>query len=179
MTKVIDNRVIDIRKPTASDAESIVTLCNNERRKLYSSLLQDFGKDYYEYNSDSLEREIIAYRYRLQNKHHLMRYCAFLDDTLVGYMVCSVDSDGQLQLHGIYVDSSVHGMGIGSKLMKYIFNLHDRKVCKLRVISQNTDAIKFYEKFGFKPNGRTLMFRESLKKIEMECTIVSTDKKEI
>ncbi len=64
---------------------------------------------------------------------------------------------GMIHLEGneiaeLYVDYFFWKQGIGSKLVEFAKEKHDASF--LWALEKNTDAIRFYESHGFKPNGK-------------------------
>jgi ribosomal protein S18 acetylase RimI-like enzyme len=79
----------------------------------------------------------------------IMRVAAPQDDDM---------GDNAYELHYIYLHPDFFRMGIGTQAMKFAFNI----ACRLRktemtvwVFAENTNTIKFYEKCGFVPDGKT------------------------
>lgn len=166
---------VTIRAVSQDDARAVVMLCHKVREVLYSKIFQDAGVAYETLNSNALNEEIDNYRLRLlQKSSRLGRYVAVRDDgTLLGYLVYGVDKSNQVQLYGIYVNSEVHGQGVGSMLMNQVIALNKGRVCKLRVVDKNNRAMHFYEKFGFQSNGNKSLFRGVVHKIEMEGVLTN------
>ncbi|TYP52510.1 GNAT family N-acetyltransferase [Thermosediminibacter litoriperuensis] len=74
------------------------------------------------------------------------------------YMKFEVTTRPSAQLLSIAVAPEHHGRGIGKKLLeaglKYMASLGVRRV-KLEVRPDNAPAVRIYEKYGFKPAGKT------------------------
>ena len=66
--------------------------------------------------------------------------------------------DEYYELHGIYLFPEYFRQGIGTKAVNFAFD-QARKLGKRQMIlwcfAENTNSIKFYEKFGFTPDGNT------------------------
>lgn len=79
-------------------------------------------------------------------------YVYEIDNEIVGYISYSFDSDIAEMLN-FCVDGSKQNKGIGTELLKYTINefesLNGSSII-LEVNSQNSKAIKLYEKMGFK-----------------------------
>lgn len=94
----------------------------------------------------------------IQNKEI---FIAKMKDEIVGYVIFSIkekDNHGmryrrQLNIEAICVDEKCRGKGIGTLLLEYIKNIGEKQDCTdmyLTVNQENENAIKLYEKFGFK-----------------------------
>lgn len=88
-------------------------------------------------------------------------FVAKIEDEIVGYITFNVkEKDNpsmryrkQLQIEAICVDEKNRGKGIGTELLKYVKNYGKENGCTdiyLTVNEENENAIKVYEKFGFK-----------------------------
>jgi len=65
---------------------------------------------------------------------------------ILGYLILGYEDRKTLHIYRIAISKNVRGEGIGRKfLSKYI-----RKKCRVIVRASNKNAIKFYEKYGFK-----------------------------
>jgi ribosomal-protein-alanine N-acetyltransferase len=80
---------------------------------------------------------------------------ALVDGKLVGYVVCS-RYDTVWHLMNVAVDPSIRRQGIASALLERLFELGDRpsEQYTLEVRTSNQDAIRLYERFGFRAAGR-------------------------
>jgi [ribosomal protein S18]-alanine N-acetyltransferase len=80
---------------------------------------------------------------------------AFLDERLVGYLVCS-RYDSVWHLMNVAVDDRLRRQGIGSTMLERLFELADKpnEQYTLEVRTSNDDAIRLYERFGFRAAGR-------------------------
>jgi [ribosomal protein S18]-alanine N-acetyltransferase len=78
-----------------------------------------------------------------------------VDGKLVGYVVCS-RYDTVWHLMNVAVDPSIRRQGIASALLERLFELADRPAEQytLEVRTSNQDAIRLYERFGFRAAGR-------------------------
>ena len=75
-------------------------------------------------------------------------YCLVSEDKVLGFL--GVEDD---VIESLFLDPDYFGQKFGTKLMD--FALNDLKANKVNVNEQNTDAIKFYTRFGFKTYERT------------------------
>jgi ribosomal-protein-alanine N-acetyltransferase len=80
---------------------------------------------------------------------------ALIEDTLVGYLVCS-RYDTVWHLMNIAVDDRLWRQGIASALLEHLFDVADKpsEQYTLEVRTSNGGAIRLYERFGFRAAGR-------------------------
>jgi [ribosomal protein S18]-alanine N-acetyltransferase len=80
---------------------------------------------------------------------------AVIEERLVGYLVCS-RYDTVWHLMNIAVDDRLRRQGIATTLLERLFELGDRpsEQYTLEVRTSNEDAIRLYERFGFRTAGR-------------------------
>jgi [ribosomal protein S18]-alanine N-acetyltransferase len=80
---------------------------------------------------------------------------ALIDERLVGYLVCS-RYDTVWHLMNIAVDDRLRRQGIATSMLEHLFELADRpsEQYTLEVRTSNGDAIRLYERFGFRTAGR-------------------------
>ena len=74
---------------------------------------------------------------------------------IVGYLVCS-RYDTVWHLMNIAVDERLRRRGIGTTLIEHLFELADSpsEQYTLEVRTSNAEAIRLYERFGFRASGR-------------------------
>ncbi len=88
-------------------------------------------------------------------------FVAKIQDEIVGYITFNIKEKNnpsmryrkQLQIEAICVDEENRGKGIGTKLLEYARKFAKEDNCTdlyLTVNKENENAIKVYEKFGFK-----------------------------
>lgn len=88
-------------------------------------------------------------------------FVAKIQDEIVGYITFNIKEKNnpsmryrkQLQIEAICVDEKSRGKGIGTELLKYAKKFGKENNCTdiyLTVNEENENAIKVYEKFGFK-----------------------------
>ncbi len=86
---------------------------------------------------------------------------AKMQNNIVGYVTFNIQEKNnpimryrkQLQIEAICVDENNRCKGIGTELLKHLKNIAKEKNCTdmyLTVNEENINAIKLYEKFGFK-----------------------------
>jgi [ribosomal protein S18]-alanine N-acetyltransferase len=80
---------------------------------------------------------------------------ALIDERLVAYLVCS-RYDTVWHLMNIAVDDRLRRQGIATAMLEHLFELADRpsEQYTLEVRTSNEDAIRLYERFGFRTAGR-------------------------
>jgi [ribosomal protein S18]-alanine N-acetyltransferase len=80
---------------------------------------------------------------------------ALRDDVIVGYLVCS-RYDTVWHLMNVAVDVTHRRQGIATALIERLFELADgsHEQYTLEVRTSNSDAIRLYERFGFRAAGR-------------------------
>jgi ribosomal-protein-alanine N-acetyltransferase len=80
---------------------------------------------------------------------------ALIEDQLVGYLVCS-RYDTIWHLMNVAVDDRLRRQGIATTLLERLFEMADRpsEQYTLEVRTSNEDAIRLYERFGFRTAGR-------------------------
>ena len=88
-------------------------------------------------------------------------FVAKIENEIVGYITINIKEKNnpsmryrkQLQIEAICVDEENRGKGIGTELLKYVKKFGKENNCTdlyLTVNKENENAIKAYEKFGFK-----------------------------
>ena len=80
---------------------------------------------------------------------------ALIDGRIVGYLVCS-RYDSVWHLMNVAVDDRLRRRGIATALLEHLFDLADRpsEQYTLEVRTSNDEAIRLYERFGFRTAGR-------------------------
>jgi [ribosomal protein S18]-alanine N-acetyltransferase len=80
---------------------------------------------------------------------------ALIEERLVGYLVCS-RYDAIWHLMNVAVDDRLRRQGIATTLLERLFELADKpsEQYTLEVRTSNEDAIRLYERFGFRTAGR-------------------------
>jgi ribosomal-protein-alanine N-acetyltransferase len=80
---------------------------------------------------------------------------AVVEERLVGYLVCS-RYDTIWHLMNVAVDDRLRRQGIATTLLERLFELADKpsEQYTLEVRTSNEDAIRLYERFGFRTAGR-------------------------
>jgi [ribosomal protein S18]-alanine N-acetyltransferase len=80
---------------------------------------------------------------------------ALIEERLVGYLVCS-RYDTVWHLMNVAVEDRLRRQGIATTLLERLFELADKpsEQYTLEVRTSNEDAIRLYERFGFRTAGR-------------------------
>lgn len=97
-------------------------------------------------------------------------YVAKLQNEIVGYIIFNIKEKEnpsmryrkQLNIDAICVDKKYRGKGIGTKILESIKEIAKSKGCTdlyLTVNQENENAIKMYEKFGFKVKNIAYMMK--------------------
>lgn len=77
-------------------------------------------------------------------------FVAKVDGKVVGFIDPRIDEQNRRRVGAIYVAPEAQGKGVGSKLMNQVLDWFGRdQDIYLEVVSYNTNAINFYEHFGF------------------------------
>ncbi|MBY0433354.1 MAG: GNAT family N-acetyltransferase [Cyclobacteriaceae bacterium] len=112
-----------------------------------------------EYMLDLISSEQSLKHQMERNQQFFIGYLA--NDSSVGF--ASVEehykSAGDLMIHKLYLLSEFHGKGIGKAFIDYISGLatqteHDTLI--LKVFFKNQEAIRFYERLGFRSIGEEM-----------------------
>ncbi|WP_243116463.1 GNAT family N-acetyltransferase [Fonticella tunisiensis] len=149
-----DGRKMSIRRAEERDADEIV--------KMYAKMGGEsdnltFGIDDF-YFTEEQERIFIS---NLNNRNNCLYIVAILDNKIIGN-VSFVGSQRKKLEHrgdmGIAVLKDFWGIGVGKNLMEYFLKWASSneiiKKIDLQVVENNTAAINFYMKYGFKIEGR-------------------------
>ena len=89
-------------------------------------------------------------------------YIAIVSDvTDVGYCISSIDGYGKGEIDSLYVKKEYRSKGLGKKLTESALQWLDENNAKRKVVvvfEKNTDALAFYQKFGFYPRNVELEY---------------------
>ena len=102
------------------------------------------------YNEESLKKQM------LEKRHNFI--LVERDTEALGFTSYEINynSGHQLMIHKIYLVPSTQGLGIGTKLLNLLSDIainNKNDQLRLKVFFQNSKAIGFYEKYGFKNVG--------------------------
>ena len=150
---------IHIRVAQPEDAHDYV-LCNVECwRSAYQGILPDA---YLEGMTSEVERRTSEYRRSFRNPGNLVYFCAESEGKIVGRLVVGQGRDWDKpdagEVGAIYLLEAFWGKGYGKELMD-----HGVQTLKgmgyqdvfLWVLEKNSRARRFYERYGFVPDGQT------------------------
>lgn len=146
------------KKCTFLDLEELVEI---SRKTFVDSFEKDNDpEDFKNYIDSAFEKGIIAKQ--LKNPNSLF-YFVFIDELLVGYFKLNISdaqtdikSEESIELERIYVDRDFQGQQIGKQMLLEAIALasqQNKTYMWLGVWENNTDAIRFYQKHGFKKFG--------------------------
>ena len=85
-------------------------------------------------------------------KYHILKNRVFkieLENKIVGYILW-LKRKRYFRLYSLAIDTNFQGLGLASKLLDYSFTNLEKNEFSLEVKISNVNAIKLYEKFGFK-----------------------------
>lgn len=143
------NLDIKIRKADSSDALEIVNVKELSRAQTYP--LFNSSLTYKELLQTSEEKaRLVKYFERINDDVNYLCLVAEVEDKIVGFILLRKKDDiGYLDQ--LFILNEYQGKGIGSKLMSEALPfLNDKKFVQLNVLKENSNAIRLYEKFGFK-----------------------------
>lgn len=125
-----------IRKAVTQDASRLAEILIFTKRMNYRKIFQDDKVSFGEMQVFPLAQDYIANPEKLTN---IWVY----DDEFVKGMI-HIEGKGVIEL---YVDSFFQNKGIGARLMEFAIRTFD--VSNLFVLEKNSNAIRFYQRFGF------------------------------
>ena len=109
-------------------------------------MIINYTDNYYEYLNNNIKEFNIEY---LKRENPFLKNYIFLDNNEpVGLISYSLIYD-RIELEYIWVHIEHRKKGIASKLMDMMINIEAKNIT-LEVNVKNIDAIKLYEKYGFK-----------------------------
>jgi ribosomal protein S18 acetylase RimI-like enzyme len=124
----------------------------------YPYLWEPGGVDWY-VNEYAYPVEKIKAEINDQNNLH---YIAYLDKVAIGYLKINIiakgnsngtlDVDSAMELERIYIDTKCIQKGIGTQLMKFVFDLakqYQKTTIVLKAMDSASKALNFYNKMGF------------------------------
>ncbi|MDD4608440.1 MAG: GNAT family N-acetyltransferase [Bacilli bacterium] len=86
------------------------------------------------------------------NMNNKIIYLCELNDVICGYIYLIVE-DYTSKIDALYVEESFRGKGIGTKLIEWALNyINDNNIqsITINVMTENQNAKKLYQKYGFK-----------------------------
>lgn len=130
-----------IRRATVEDASRIAEILVFTKRMNYRRIFQNDKVSFGEIQVYPLAKKYIENPEKLEN-------IWIYEDEFVRGMI-RIEDNGVAEL---YVDSFFENQGIGGRLIKFAI---EQKGCDhLWVLEKNTDARRFYERYGFTVTGR-------------------------
>ncbi|MBK8904773.1 MAG: GNAT family N-acetyltransferase [Anaerolineaceae bacterium] len=147
-----------IRRATIDDVAQLAAVHVQSWQAAYRSLLPDDFLD-----SLSVERRIAQWQAWLSNSANDIRVYE-VEGQVVGFVSYGrtrdedLDQDNTGEIYAIYLLPDQWGKGFGAALMQEGLTRlqeHGYRSVSLWVLRGNKRAIRFYEQFGFKPDGKT------------------------
>jgi GNAT superfamily N-acetyltransferase len=134
---------IALREANASDAELIYEVT---KAAMQGYVEQAFGPWI-----ESFQRKVIG-----DSFHPETHQVILVDGAVAGILAAPVHAS-HMQLEKLFILPPFQRRGIGSQLLHALARTagSERKPIRLRVLAVNTDARRFYERFGFVITGRT------------------------
>lgn len=128
---------------TEKDIPMIAELADKIWRAHYPSIITIAQIEYMlpmMYSADALRKQ-------MSDGHEFT--LAYSGNVAVAYASVSNKGEGCFFLHKFYVDTNIHGQGLGGKLFNYLLEKYKPAEFKLTVNRRNIKAINFYFKNGF------------------------------
>ncbi len=160
-----------LKKATKDDVNILQNVCMTAYSLNFKDHWVNNGLDLYlekEFNKNRLINDL--------NSNHISYYFIVFEHTIVGFIKIKTTVDGKLiedgdcELEKFYILPNFKGKGLGKFAMNKIINMMKitgKQTFILDVINTNIAAISFYERFGFKKYGTTLLtepfFKEELR----------------
>lgn len=148
-----------IRDATPDDALAIAQVHVRTWQCAYRGLMPDALLD-----GLSIEKRTTTWQEQLSNPEAgSQQLVAELNGKIIGWCTVGKNSDEDMssetgELYGIYIDPDYIGQGVGSQLMEVALNRLQKdgyEKATLWVLHSNIKTKKFYEKKGWKKEGRT------------------------
>ena len=137
--------MLNIRKLTTADENEFITMCCD----FYNT-----GATLYSLSRDKVKR---TFDKILEEGPFITAYMLIYNNLIAGYVNLSFtysnEADGIVVfIEELYVKPEYQGKSIGTQTLQFIFDHYKDKVkrYRLEVCKSNTDAIRLYEKIGFK-----------------------------
>ncbi|MDD4809548.1 MAG: GNAT family N-acetyltransferase [Bacilli bacterium] len=116
---------------------------------LLTKLIQDERK-----YDDSIDPDFKVKNFycNVLNKNNKIIYLCKLSDIICGYIYLIIE-DYSAKIDALYVEENFRGKSIGSKLIEWALNYvndYNIKSVTINVMSENQNAKKLYQKYGFK-----------------------------
>ena len=134
-----------IRPAEKKDASRLAEILIFAKRMAYRPIFQN---DFVSFN----EMQVLDLALRFQNDPKALNGIFVYDDSIVRGLI----HIGLPELKELYVDPFFQGQGIGKELMEFFLSAVSRtqsRTAFLWVLEKNQKARRFYESFGFHPDG--------------------------
>ena len=165
---------ITIRLAIPADSQDMAEVVMSSWEIAYKDIL---SVDYiHEKNASRLEQ----FKRNITNENN-DQYVIQIDGKTIGIMKIALPADDDLddtfyEVHYIYLHPDYFRRGIGTQAIKFAFDkAHElgKMHVSIWVFSENTNTIKFYEKCGFKRDGKTAMQDRGkpVEIIRMQCSL--------
>lgn len=121
----------------------------HELREHHAGLPTPWREEFLASNFEKRKAGLIA-----KSPGGLLVLLATTPDAVVGYCVCSIDVDRRGEIDSVFVTASHRRRGVGDQLMTHAmkwFAEREAKPVIVSILAGNDDAIRLYERFGFKP----------------------------
>jgi GNAT superfamily N-acetyltransferase len=148
------DKSISLQRLKLSDQSALFVLMKKIYTPVYAHLWPDNGEWYLNkiYGKENFEKDIADTQGRY--------FFVLLEGAKIGILFLQYDkilenfpAKKTLKLNKIYLDPAIHGKSIGKKIMQWINEEARRSKCEiiwLEAMDSQEQAIKFYEKCGFK-----------------------------
>ena len=123
----------------------------------YKQLVFDFTDRCFEELGKKFEPEGRHYFYNDIGKSFVSFYCLLDDEKLIGTVALKKIDDYTVELKALYLDKAYRGQHWGSRLVKVAIDEAKMLGCKSIVLdsmSKYKEALRLYEKYGFKDTER-------------------------
>jgi len=147
--------LVDIKKIDRTSAEVLSTLAKSIYVHHYAHLWLAGGMDWY---MNEYAYPISKITNEIENKNCL-HYIAYVNNEPVGYLKINIDAaikDGDkkegIELERIYIDATAVNKGLGTYLMKFVFDIaksYQKKYIFLKAMDTAQLAMQFYTKMGY------------------------------
>ena len=140
------------------DSEQLSALAKEIYPQHYAHLWNEGGVAWYierSYNTDTLRKELENPKstyYFVQNDEAILGYLKLNFDTPLS-INGKIVQNNTLELQRIYLLSKATGVGLGAKMVNFAIQKaqeNNLEMVWLQVMDTSTDAIRFYEKMGFR-----------------------------
>ena len=123
----------------------------------YKQLVFDFTDRCFEELGKKFEPEGRHYFYNDIEKSFVSFYCLLDDEKIIGTVALKKSDDYTVELKALYLDKNYRGQHLGSRLINAAIDEAKMLGCKSIVLdsmSKYKEALRLYEKYGFKDTER-------------------------